>query len=110
MCRGLLGLLVNRCLETPRGYNPTVAPERFCDHEVIVKALRCVFDECGFVVVTSSSFVARSLAGWCVQCERWPCAPPRQDALIMWYTTAEICHVSVPCIGARDLGGAEWSR
>ena len=28
---------------------PTVAPEHFYDHEVIVKALCCVDIECGFV-------------------------------------------------------------
>ena len=28
----------------------------------------------------------------------------------MRYATAELCHVSVLCIGVRDLGRAEWSH
>jgi hypothetical protein len=27
---------------------------------------------------------------------------------MMWYATAELCHVSVQYIGVRNLGGAEW--
>jgi hypothetical protein len=47
----------NRRLETPRVITPTVAPERFYDHEVIMKALRCMCVELGFIVVADSSFV-----------------------------------------------------
>ena len=50
----------------------TVAPEYFYDHEVIVKALRCVCVARGFVVMAYSSFVARSLRGKSIQCGRWP--------------------------------------
>jgi hypothetical protein len=35
---GPLGLLTNRCLETPRGYNLDIVPEHFYDHKVIMKA------------------------------------------------------------------------
>ena len=42
---------------------PIVALEHFYDHEVIVKALRCVCVVRGFIVVASSSFIARPLAG-----------------------------------------------
>jgi hypothetical protein len=51
MYHGLIGLSTNRCLETPWGYNPNISPKRFCDHEVIVKALKCVYVKCGFIVV-----------------------------------------------------------
>jgi hypothetical protein len=37
------------------------------------------------------------------------CVLPRQDALAVWYMTAEFYHLSVLCIGVHDLGGAEWS-
>jgi hypothetical protein len=37
------------------------------------------------------------------------CVLPRQDAVMMWYVTAELCRVSVLRIGVLDLGGAEWS-
>ena len=37
------------------------------------------------------------------------CILPRQDALTMWYMTAEPCRVSVPCFRVHDLGRAEWS-
>jgi hypothetical protein len=37
---------------------PTVAPKHFYDHEVIMKALRCVCVVCEVVVVAYSSFVA----------------------------------------------------
>jgi hypothetical protein len=39
MYHGSHVLLTNRCLETPQDYIPSVAPECFCDHEVIVTAL-----------------------------------------------------------------------
>jgi hypothetical protein len=38
------------------------------------------------------------------------CVLPRQDALMMWYITAELYLVSVLRIEVRDPGGAEWSR
>jgi hypothetical protein len=38
------------------------------------------------------------------------CVLPRQDALTMWYITAELCLVSVLRIEVRDPVGAEWSR
>jgi hypothetical protein len=51
---------------------PTVALEHFYDHEVIVKALRCMCVVRGFVVMAYLSFITRSLMGRCVQCGRWP--------------------------------------
>ena len=57
-CSGPCWLTYRGPHETPRIITPTVAPEHFCDHEVIVKALRCVFVECGFIVMAYPSFVA----------------------------------------------------
>jgi hypothetical protein len=58
MYRGPLSLLINRCPEIPRGYNPNSSLRAFYDHEVIVKVLRCMCVMCGFVVMIYSSFVA----------------------------------------------------
>jgi hypothetical protein len=75
---------------------------------VIVKALRCVFVECGFVVVACLSFVAQPLMGWCIPCGRWPYIPLHQDVLTMWYTTVEPCRVNVLHIKVHGLGRAKW--
>jgi hypothetical protein len=68
---GYLARYVIDVLRHPRVITPIVAPKCFCDHEVVMKTLRCVCVECGFVVVACLSFVVRPLVGWCIQCGRW---------------------------------------
>jgi hypothetical protein len=89
-------------LRRPGVITPIVAPKRFYDHEVIVKALRCVCIAHGFIVMAYSSLVTRSLVGKCVQCGRWTLC-----STLLGHpddVTVEPCYVSVLHIGARDPG------
>ena len=58
MYHGPLDLLTNDALGHLRVITLIVAPERFCDHEVIVKALRCMCVELEFIVMAYLSFIA----------------------------------------------------
>jgi hypothetical protein len=93
MCYGSLGLLTNW----------------FCVHKVVMKALKYVYIHYGFVVMAYSSFVARPLTGWCVQCGRWPIRSallgrPNDMVRDCWALLCQCAYFRV-----RNLGGAEWS-
>jgi hypothetical protein len=109
--RGPRGLPTNRYLETPRGYNPDSSPRAFLrlqgDREsAVLRAYR---------MRVRNSWLVRALSldplrPGAFNAVGGHCAPPCQDALTMWYMTTEPCHVSVLCVGVRDLGETEWSR
>ena len=110
MYLGPLSLLTNRCLETPGMITPTVAPESFCYHEVVGKALRCVYVECRFVVMACRASLLDPLWVSAFNAVGGFLIPPHQDALTMWYATTKPCRVSVLYIRVCDPGEVELSR
>ena len=90
---------------------PTVAPKRFCDHEVIGKALMCV--------------LVRNMGSWSwptlallldpLRADAFNAAGGRydlscQDVLSSWYMTVMPCRISGLCTRVCDPGGAERSH
>jgi hypothetical protein len=90
---------------------PTVTPERFCDHEVIGKALICMFiQNVGLRSWPTRASLLHPLQVGTFNTAGGHCAPPHQVILVMWYMVAKPCHVSVLRTRVHDPGRAEQLR